>query len=80
MRSLIRRRKKMKAILEFNLPEDQADHKLAISAIQLSSILYAIDQQARNWLKYGGNPYKEPDEVLEWVRREIDEVRNIIEE
>ena len=42
----------MKAILEFNLPEDNQDFQLAANAIKFWSVLYELDQDLRSKTKY----------------------------
>jgi hypothetical protein len=50
----------MKAILEFNLPEDRDDHELAINAGKYYSIIWDIDQFLRNKTKYAEQGTPEP--------------------
>lgn len=61
----------MKAILEFNLPEDEDSHKMAIKAPDMHSVLYGIDQWLREKLKYGHSDIKDADDALEKVREEL---------
>jgi len=42
----------MKAILEFNLPDDQQDFQLASNAMKFWSVLYELDQDLRSKTKY----------------------------
>jgi hypothetical protein len=42
----------MKAILEFNLPDDQQDFELASNALKFWSVLYELDQDLRSKTKY----------------------------
>jgi hypothetical protein len=42
----------MKAILEFDLPEDNAAHELAINAGKYNLALYSISREIRNMIKY----------------------------
>jgi len=42
----------MKAILEFNLPEDSTEHTHAINGGLYHSILWGLDQYCRNKIKY----------------------------
>jgi hypothetical protein len=42
----------MKAILEFNLPDDQQDFELASNAMKFWSVLYDLDQDLRSKTKY----------------------------
>ena len=46
----------MKAILEFNLPEEEDEHQLAINARKYYTVLWDIDQQLRNKIKYSIAP------------------------
>lgn len=43
----------MKATLEFNLPDEKFDHRLAVNAFELWQTIYDLDQQLRNFLKHG---------------------------
>ena len=61
----------MKAILEFELPEDNSDFTLANNGFKYWSILSDIDNHLRGVLKYG-HKYKSVDELAEEVRRMID--------
>lgn len=45
----------MKAILEFNLPDDSPEFELAISAAKAHHTLFEIDQWLRNKTKYAPN-------------------------
>jgi hypothetical protein len=45
----------MKAILEFNLPDDQADFDLCNNAAKVSNCLNAIFTQFRSWDKHDDN-------------------------
>lgn len=42
----------MKAILEFNLPEESHEHLTAVHAGALSSALWSLDQMLRQKIKY----------------------------
>lgn len=46
----------MKAILEFNLPEDQEDLDRANAALSLCSFIYDFDQYLRGQYKYAEKP------------------------
>jgi hypothetical protein len=61
----------MKAILEFDLPEEKETYRIYNNAWDNYLSLCAIDDIARRWLKYGGCPHKTVEEVLEWVRAEM---------
>jgi len=45
----------MKAILEFNLPEDNQDFQLASNAMKFWSVLYELDQDLRAKTKYASD-------------------------
>jgi len=57
----------MKAILEYDLPDDSEVHLLAVNAANLYSSLWDMDQELRKLLKYG-NDLKTADEALERMR------------
>ena len=57
----------MKAILEFELPEDNSDFTLANNGFKYWSILSDIDNHLRGVLKYG-HKYKSVDELAEHIR------------
>jgi hypothetical protein len=40
----------MKATLEFNLPEENSEHRTCVFAGELSSVIWDISQQIREWL------------------------------
>ena len=42
----------MKAILEFNLPEESVDHQTAIDGIKWKIVAWDLDQHLRSELKY----------------------------
>ncbi len=45
----------MKAILEFNLPDDQTEFDLAISGNKFWNVLYELDQELRTKTKYASD-------------------------
>jgi hypothetical protein len=45
----------MKAILEFNLPEDNQDFQLASNAMKFWSVLYELDRDLRAKTKYASD-------------------------
>lgn len=51
----------MKAILEFNLPEDQDDHKYALSGVDALLVINDLENEIRNKLKYDCGEFKEVD-------------------
>jgi len=48
----------MKAILEFNLPEDREEHETAIKAMEWKWALQSVDEYLRGIVKYGDDPIK----------------------
>lgn len=49
----------MKAILEFNLPDDQQEFDLATSAIKFWHVLWELDQDLRAKTKYASDDLPE---------------------
>lgn len=45
----------MKAVLEFNLPDDQQDFNLAVNAMKFWDVLYELDQDLRAKTKYASD-------------------------
>ena len=43
----------MKAIIEFNLPEEQAEHYCAIKGADMLNVLWELKAELRSILKYG---------------------------
>ena len=65
----------MKAILEFNLPDEQQDFDLAISGMKFWSVLYDLDQSLRTKTKYAPDslPQDKYDAYQE-IREELREL------
>ena len=68
----------MKAILEFNLPDDQQDFELASNALKFWSVLYELDQDLRAKTKYASDDlpqdkYDAYQEVREKLREFMSE-------
>jgi hypothetical protein len=42
----------MKVILEFNLPDDEHDHKYALAGLDALLTIDSIEQEIRSYLKY----------------------------
>jgi len=57
----------MKAILEFNLPEDKEEFDAASKGMEWALLVLHIDQFIRNKIKYE----QDRDEVLQLVRNEL---------
>ena len=64
----------MQAILKFNLPEEENEFKVATRALDYFGILFDLDQEMRKFLKYG-HKFKTVEEVIEYVREIINEVK-----
>ena len=57
----------MKATLEFNLPEDQAEHYCAIKGADMLNVLWELKTELRSMLKYGELP-SEQYEIVEKIQ------------
>ena len=57
----------MKAILEFDLPEDKEEFEVASKAMDWALLAWHIDQFIRNKIKYE----QDKDGVLQLVRNEL---------
>jgi hypothetical protein len=62
----------MKATLEFNLPEDQNQHKQAILAPDMAAIIWSLDSFLHDGIKYGPNTdsWRTPEDLASYIRRE----------
>lgn len=63
----------MKAILEFELPEDNSNHIVAINAMEFALSCWDMDQFLRSKLKYGNN-FENVDEALEKTRKTLHDI------
>ena len=70
----------MKATLEFNLPEDRAEHLRAVHAGAAWCALFEVDNRLRNLLKYGTSKESSFEQELSEIRAEINEITSLIEE
>lgn len=61
----------MKAILEFNLPEEEAEHRLALDGGKWMSVCHDLDQWLRSIQKYGDNKTLTVEEVRSRLREEL---------
>ena len=66
----------MKAILEFNLPEDNVEFQLATNASKWYSVAWDIDQYLRSQTKYA--PDSMPQEVYDALSKTRDQLREIM--
>jgi len=58
----------MKATLEFNLPEDREEHRVAVNAMDIHNAVVALQSELRGWQKYG-HQFKTADEVIDHIRK-----------
>ena len=61
----------MKAILEFNLPEDKVDFDLALQGSDWKHVCWEMDQYLRKELKYSDEKSFEELKLLQEVRDEL---------
>ena len=60
----------MKAIFEFNLPEDQHDYEVMSQSTRIHSFLWDFSQQLRSWQKYS-NDFQNAGDALDKIRTEF---------
>jgi hypothetical protein len=63
----------MKAILEFNLPEEQPEFDLAVNGNKWSFVAWKIDQELRSKIKYSESITEEQRDIYQEVRNSINE-------
>ena len=59
-----------KAILEFNLPEEQTEYDAVLQAQRVKSFLWDFSQQLRSWRKYH-NDFTDASDALDKIREEF---------
>ena len=65
----------MKAILEFNLPEDQQEYDLANNAINFWNVLWELDQELRANTKYAPDDMTDDDyDAYQKIRDKLHEL------
>jgi hypothetical protein len=57
----------MKAILKFNLPDEQAEHYCAIKGQDMLNVLWELKAELRSMLKYGELP-EDQYEIVEKIQ------------
>ena len=62
----------MKAILEFDLPEEAAEHKLALDGGKWMSVCFELDQRLRSLEKYENQDTIRVSETRRLLREEIE--------
>ena len=60
-----------RAKLEFNLPEENDEFKLATHAVDLHRVINNTLNELREILKYGNKKFENPDEALEYIQKFI---------
>ena len=70
----------MKAILEFNLPDDNYEHMRAVHCNHAWASLYEIDSICRNILKHGTDDYKTVEQLAQYIRAEAGNALHQVEE
>ena len=63
----------MKAILEFNLPEEPPEFDLAVNGNKWSFVAWKIDQELRSKIKYSESITEEQRDIYQEVRNSINE-------
>jgi len=67
----------MKAILEFNLPDDQPEFDNAINGTKWSLVAWELDQWLRSQIKYSPDDMsQEAYEAFEQCRDKLHEIKN----
>jgi coproporphyrinogen III oxidase-like Fe-S oxidoreductase len=59
-----------KAILEFNLPDEQHEYNVVTQASRVQSFVWDFSQQLRAWDKYH-HDFKDADDALDKIREEF---------
>ncbi len=57
----------MKAVLEFSLPEEEEDFRIAVNATLFQQSLWDIDENLRLWLKHG-HEFTDTADALQAIR------------
>ena len=64
----------MKAKLEFNLPEDEEQFNAASKAMDWALLVWDIDQQCRDWIKYDIHNFESVEDTIQGIRVMIQEI------
>jgi len=70
----------MKAVLEFNLPDDRMEHIRAVRSGDAWSTLHDLDQHLRSVIKHGDGGYKSPEDLAVSIRSAINDTLSLVEE
>jgi len=60
----------MKAIFEFDLPDDQHEYDVMSQSPKTQRFLWEFSQHLRSWQKYG-HDFKDADDALKQIRYEF---------
>jgi hypothetical protein len=66
----------MKATLEFNLPDDQAEHYCAIKGADMLNVLWELKAELRSMLKYEELPdqqYEIVEKIQDFLMSSLDD-------
>lgn len=63
----------MKAILEFDLPEDNTEHDMAVNAHKMHSVIFELRERLRSTVKHNDSLTKKELEVYEKIREELND-------
>jgi len=66
----------MKATLEFNLPEEDREYRMANQSADMFAAISHFDEKLRSYRKYGNN-FKDVGEALETIHRLLHDELNI---
>jgi len=67
----------MKAILQFNLPDDQQEYDLANSGLSFWNVLWELDQELRTKTKYASDDLsKDKYDAYQEIRDKLYELMN----
>jgi len=65
----------LKAILQFNLPEEHEEFRLANEGAHWQLVVWEFDQKLRGYIKHG-HEFKSADEAVEHIRKQLHEEMN----
>jgi len=65
----------MKAVFEFNLPEDQNEYEVMSQASKTQTFLWEFSQQLRSWYKHG-HQFTDADDAVDKIREEFYQLLN----
>lgn len=65
------------ATLRFSLPEENAEHMLAVHSVETMSRIEDLDEDLRQFTKYDGGIFKNmtKEDVIEAIRARLGEMR-----